>query len=45
MFNQYLRQNNGTMDHDGPTAYYHVALTNVVEVQTKVVTMDWKIVG
>ena len=42
---QYVRQNNGTTDHHGHIADCQLALTNVVEVQTKVVTMDWKTVG
>ena len=37
---QYLRENNGTPCHHGHPADCQLALTNVVEVQTKVVTND-----
>ena len=37
---QYLRENNGTTCHHGHPTDCQLALTNVVEVQTKVVTND-----
>ena len=40
LHSQYLRENNGTTCHHGHPADCQLALTNVVEVQTKVVTND-----
>ena len=40
LHSQYLRENNGTTCHHGHLADCQLALTNVVEVQTKVVTND-----
>ena len=40
LHSQYLRENNGTTCHHGHPADCQLALTNVVEVQTKVVTKD-----
>ena len=40
LHSQYLRENNGTTCHHGHPADCQLALTNVVEVQTKVVTTD-----
>ena len=42
LHSQYLRENNGTTCHHGHPADCQMALTNVVEVQTKVVTNDKK---
>ena len=39
---QYLRESNGTTSHHGHPADCQLELTNVVEVQTKVVTNDLK---
>ena len=40
LHSQYLRENNGTTCHHGHPADCQLALRNVVEVQTKVVTND-----
>ena len=40
LHSQYLRENNGTTCHHGHPADCQLALTNVVEVQAKVVTND-----
>ena len=40
LHSQYLRENNGTTCHHGHPADCQLALTNVVEVQTKVATND-----
>ena len=40
LHSQYLRENNGTTCHHGHPADCQLALTNVVEVQRKVVTND-----
>ena len=40
LHSQYLRENNGTTCHHGHPADCQLALTNVGEVQTKVVTND-----
>ena len=45
LHSQYLRENNGTTCHHGHPADCQLALRNVVEVQTKVVTNDWKTDG
>ena len=45
LYSQYLRENHGTTGHHGHPAACQLALTNVIKVQTKVVTKDWKIVG
>ena len=40
LYSEYLLENNGIAGHHGHPADCQLALTNVVEVQTKVVTMD-----